>query len=162
MKSHIWRPLWLALFLVFIIIGVRQFIVPADFGSHERGYMYGWHRKSNEDEWKKVQVRYKTSSACPQCHPEKMADLLKSPHRIISCENCHGPSLEHPKDPAGYTIDRSRLLCLRCHAKLPYGNTPRGRIRGIDRDGHYSQAECVMCHIPHNPKPVNQKREVPS
>lgn len=162
MRSHVWRPLWLALLLVLLLIIARVVIVPDDFGSHERGYMYGWHRKSNEAEWKAVQVRYKTSSGCYTCHPDKQGDLTSSPHKMISCENCHGPALEHPKDPAGYTIDRSRVLCLRCHAKLPYVNTPRGRIRGIDPELHYQQAECIMCHIPHNPKPVNQKSEVHS
>lgn len=162
MKNHIWRPLWLALSLALLLIIVRQLVVPKDFAAHERGYMYGWHRKSNESEWQKFPISYRTSSGCKECHPDIQAHLSNSPHATINCENCHGPALEHPKDTKGYSIDRSRLLCLRCHAKLPYINSARGRIRGIDPDQHYSQAECVMCHIPHNPKPVNQKREVTS
>jgi ribosomal protein L37AE/L43A len=162
MKNHVLRPFMVVLVIVAVVLVARSVLVPADFGTHERGYMYGWHRKANEQEWKDVQVRYKTSATCPQCHPDKYADLSNSPHGIISCENCHGPALEHPRDPVGYSIDRSRTLCIRCHAKLPYGNTPRGRIPGIDPDRHYTQAECVMCHIPHNPKPVNQKRRVQS
>lgn len=162
MKNHVLRPFIVVGVIVASMLVARAIVVPSDFGVHERGYMYGWHRLSNEQEWKAVQIRYKTSAGCPRCHPDKSADLANSPHNIISCENCHGPALEHPKDPAGYFIDRSRALCIRCHAKLPYGNTPRGRIRGIDPDKHYVQAECVMCHIPHNPKPTNQKQEVKS
>ena len=163
MQNHVLRPLVVVIVIVLLLLAARAVLIPADFGVHERGYMYGWHRKSNEQEWKNIQVRYKTSAGCAQCHPEKQSELAQSPHAIISCENCHGPALEHPKDPVGYHIDRTRALCIRCHAKLPYGNTPRGKIRGIDPEHHYAQAECVMCHIPHNPKPLDQKkREVGS
>lgn len=162
MQNHVLRPFLVIVVIIALVLSARAVIVPADFGTHERGYMYGWHRKSNEQEWKTVQVRYKTSSGCPQCHPDKHEELSHSPHTIISCENCHGPALEHPKDPVGYTIDRSRALCIRCHARLAYPDSARGRIRGIDPEQHYSQAECVMCHVPHNPKPMNQKREVRS
>ncbi|HEY3307302.1 MAG TPA: cytochrome C [Desulfuromonadaceae bacterium] len=160
MRSHVWRPLYLALFLLAVILLVRYAVVPEDFGIHERGYMYGWHRKSNEEVWKMVPVRYKTAAHCPECHPQQYNDLKNSPHRIISCENCHGPNYEHPKDPAGYNIDRTRKLCLRCHARLLYPNSDRVKITGINPVQHYSQAECVMCHIPHNPKPLKQKQKV--
>jgi hypothetical protein len=152
--------LYLALCLVAVLLLVRQFIVPSDFGAHERGYMYGWHRKSNEDEWKKVSVKYKTAARCKECHQDIYGDIRDSAHGIISCENCHGPNYDHPRDPAGYTIDRSRALCIRCHSSLPYANNIRGGIRGIIPEEHYPQAECVMCHYPHNPKWVNANREV--
>lgn len=161
MKNHVWRPLYLALCLAALILLARQIIVPSDFGAHERGYMYGWHRKSNEAEWKAVRVKYKTTALCKDCHLNKYNELVASPHRNISCENCHGPNFDHPKDPIGFNIDRSRALCLRCHARLPYPDNIRGRIRGINPETHYSQAQCVMCHIPHNPKPMRQKEGAP-
>lgn len=160
MKNHVWRPLYLALCLVAIVLLARLFIVPADFGVHERGYMYGWHRKANEAEWKTVRVKYKTAARCKECHPTIYSDIKDSVHGIISCENCHGPSYDHPKDPIGYTIDRSRKLCIRCHARLPYPNNIRGTIKGIIPEEHYPQAECMMCHYPHNPKWTNANREV--
>ena len=138
----------------------RTALIPAGFGAYERGYMYGWHRKSNEIEWQGATVRYTTAARCPECHRDKYEEIKISPHRMIGCENCHGPGLDHPRDPVGYTIDRSRALCLRCHAALPYPGTIRGAIRGINLAEHYPPAECVMCHVPHNPKPMNQKRKV--
>jgi hypothetical protein len=87
---------------------------------------------------------------------------MNSGHSSISCENCHGPSYDHPKDPVGLNIDRSRSLCIRCHSYMPYKGNVRGKIPGIDPEKHYMQAQCVMCHIPHNPKPMNQKQEVKS
>ena len=162
MKNHVWRPLFIVLVVVCGILLARALIVPEDFGIYERGYMYGWHRKSNEAEWKAVRVKYKTSKICAECHPDKYNDIKGSPHASISCENCHGPNYDHPQDPQGLKVDRSRELCIRCHSYLPYKGTPRGSIPGIDPQKHYPSALCVMCHIPHNPKPVNQKREVQS
>jgi hypothetical protein len=161
-KNHVWRPLFIVLAIVGAILIARTVLVPDDFGIYERGYMYGWHRKANEAEWKTVRVKYKTAKVCIECHVDKYDDIKKSGHALISCENCHGPGYDHPSDPVGLNIDRSRALCIRCHSYLPYNGNPRGKIPGINPDKHYPQAECVMCHIPHNPKPMNQKREVKS
>jgi len=162
LKNHVLRPLFVALALVVVILLVRRVIVPADFGSYERGYMYGWHSKGNETEWKNVTVKYRTTSFCAECHKDKYNDIKGSAHGLIECENCHGPAYDHPKDPIGLTIDRSRSLCIRCHAILPYKSSDRGNIRGINPEKHYPSEECVLCHIPHNPKPTIQKREVKS
>lgn len=162
MENHVWRPLLIVLVVVCGILMTRALVVPEDFGIYERGYMYGWHRKSNEAEWKNVRVKYKTARVCAGCHKEKNDELIKSVHAAISCENCHGPNYDHPEDPLGMNIDRSRKLCIRCHSYLPYKGTLRGGIPGIDPEKHYPSAECVLCHIPHNPKPMNQKREAKS
>jgi hypothetical protein len=162
LKNHVLRPLFVALAIVGVILLARLVIVPKDFGVYERGYMYGWHSKANEEEWKKVRVKYKTSKVCAECHKHNYDSLKGSAHESISCENCHGPNYDHPKDPVGLTIDTHRSLCIRCHAKLPYKGSDRGSIRGINPDKHYPTEECVLCHIPHNPKPMIQKREVKS
>jgi hypothetical protein len=159
-KSHVWRPFFVAVGIVALMLTLRSFLVPSDFGIHERGYMYGFHRKSNEAEWQAVKVKYKTAESCKECHEHNYNDLKSSPHADISCENCHGPLLDHPKDPPTLSIDRSRQLCLRCHLKLPYKASDRGSLKGINPDTHNAGAECVMCHVPHNPKPMNQKLEV--
>lgn len=165
MKNHVWRPLFLVAAIVAGILLTRTLLVPSDFGVYERGYMYGWHRKSNENEWKAVRVKYQTSRSCPECHQDKSDDIKASAHASISCENCHGPAYDHPNDPPGLNIDRSRELCIRCHAYLPYKNNPRNAIPGIDPAKHYPQAECIMCHYPHNPvkpNPRYQQTEVKS
>ncbi len=162
MKNHVWRPLLIVLVVVCGILMTRALVVPEDFGVYERGYMYGWHRKSNEAEWKAIRVKYKTARVCAGCHKDKHDELIKSVHAAISCENCHGPNYDHPEDPLGMNIDRSRKLCIRCHSYLPYKGTLRGGIPGIDPEKHYPSAECVLCHIPHNPKAMNQKREARS
>jgi hypothetical protein len=161
LKNHVWRPLFIVLAIVGGILITRTLLVPDDFGVYERGYMYGWHRKSNEAEWKKYPVKYKTAMVCRECHKDKYDDIKDSPHGSISCENCHGPNYDHPKDPLGLNIDRSRGLCIRCHAYLPYKDNIRGKIPGIDPEKHYPQQECIMCHYPHDPTRSNPKHQKP-
>ena len=151
MKSHVWRPLFVALAVVVLILIVRQFLVPKDFGIHERGYMYGWYRKSNEEDWKKITVKYKSEEYCKDCHSDKYQSIMQTPHAIIQCENCHGPALDHPSDPPKLKIDKSRELCLRCHYPRAYPTSGRANIRGIDPEKHNPGIECSMCHNPHKP-----------
>lgn len=152
MKSHVFRPLFVVIGLVVIILIARLFIVPDDFKVWERGYMYGWHRKANEEEWKAFKAKYKFNSEyCKTCHAEQYDKLIYSPHSIINCENCHGPALEHPSNPSRLHIDRSRQQCLRCHCRLAYPTSNRKNIKGIDPNAHNPDIECSMCHNPHNP-----------
>lgn len=151
MKNHVWRPLIVIAVVVAAVVAAREFYVPDDFGTHESGYMYGFHRLGNEAEWKAQPVLYKTEVYCEGCHPDKVAEKATSPHAIIECENCHGPAGEHPEDPPKLAIDRSREQCIRCHAALPYPTSGRAVIRGIDPEAHNPGIECASCHNPHNP-----------
>ena len=146
---HVLRPLYVVLALVAIILVARTFMVPEDFGIHERGYMYGWYREGNIAEWKAFQAKYQGKEYCRDCHDEQGKQILSSPHKTIECENCHGPALEHPSDPPKLTLDRTRGLCLRCHTYLPYPTSKRLEIKGIDPDQHNTGLECAGCHNPH-------------
>src|SRR5512139_237613 len=113
MKNHVWRPLFVVIGIVALILAARIVYVPKDFGAHERGYMYGWHRKANEEDWKKVTVKYQGAEYC---------------------ENCHGPAgrpdgVLHPDEKLPkLDIDRSREHCLRCHFPLKYSTSRRAAI----------------------------------
>lgn len=151
MKNHAFRPLIVVIGLVVIVLAIRVFYVPKSFGIHERGYMYGWYRQANMEDWKQVKVKYQGAEYCKGCHPDKYDLIMTTPHAIIPCEDCHGPAREHPTEPAKLSIDRSRELCLRCHYPLPYPTSGRKDIRGIDPDKHNPGVECAMCHNPHKP-----------
>lgn len=136
-----------------VTLAVRSLVVPEDFVVGERGYMYGWHRKANVEEWRALKTKYRGAEFCAKCHEEESEDLAGSPHASINCENCHGPSLLHPKEPEVLPIDRSPQLCLRCHYKLPYPTSGRAKIRGIDPETHYAgRGGCVKCHQSHLPQ----------
>jgi len=137
--------------LVVLILLFRMVYVPADFGAQERGYTFGFHRLSNEQEWKDYPAKYKDSAYCNECHDDKVANLSISQHAMIPCENCHGAAFEHPDNPEKLVIDRSRDLCIRCHAQLHTPSSGRSAIPGIDPDQHNPGMECSDCHNPHNP-----------
>jgi len=150
-KNHVWRPLYVVLALVAVILLARLVIVPDDFGIQDQGYMYGFHRLGNEQDWKNFPAKYKTTAYCNECHDDKVATLAASPHEMIPCENCHGAAFNHPEDPEKLPIDRSRDLCIRCHAALYTPSSGRSDIPGIDPDGHNEGFACSECHNPHNP-----------
>lgn len=151
MKSHIWRPLYLVLAVVLLILLVRPLFVPADFASQEQGYLYGFHRQSDEADWRAFPAKYRfAQNDCDSCH-DQAESIAITPHAAIACENCHGPARQHPDDPATLNIDRSRQLCLRCHFPLPYPTSDRADIRGVNPQEHYPDSACVDCHNPHAP-----------
>ncbi len=151
MKNHVLRPLFVVIGVVAIILVARHLMVPADFGVHGKSFTYGFHRKSNIDEWKAFTLKYKDSAYCQECHEEQYEQNQASVHKTIQCENCHGPALNHPEDPEALEIDKSRALCLRCHSALPYPGSQRGDLPGIDPSEHNIDSECSECHNPHNP-----------
>jgi len=146
---HVLRPLCVILAVAGLILIARTLVVPRDFGIHERGYMYGWYRMGNVEEWKAVKVKYQGKEYCKDCHADQEQQVLSSPHKIIECENCHGPVLDHPAEPIKLTVDRKRDLCLRCHTLLRYPTSQRSKIIGIDPDQHNPGLECAGCHNPH-------------
>ncbi len=151
MKKHVWRPLYVVLAIVAGILLFRLAYVPDDFGVQERGYTFGFHRLSNEQEWRNFPAKYRDSGYCNQCHEDKVSRLEQSPHQMIPCENCHGAAFDHPDKPEKLAIDRSRGQCLRCHARLYMPSSGRSNIPGIDPEQHNAGTECVDCHNPHNP-----------
>ena len=154
MKNHVFRPLIVVIGIVILILAARIVYVPKDFGAYERGYIYSWHRQGDENFWNAFKIKYQGKEYCKDCHEKNYTSINKSPHRIIICENCHGPAIDHPSETRPkLVIDRSREQCYRCHVKLPYPDTARGRIKGfLDPEQHNPGMECVTCHNPHDPK----------
>ncbi len=140
------------------ILTFRFFYVPNDFGSGKYGFMYSYHRASNVGEWKAIEPKYRDTGRqhlheyCLDCHAGTISIRSEDMHGMISCENCHGPALDHPNEPQKLLIDRSRDLCLRCHTHLPYTTSERKRIPGINPQEHNPGMSCVDCHDPHNPR----------
>lgn len=153
MKRHVAGPIFLIISIVVIIVLVRPFVVPNDFGAHERGYTLGWHRKSDERFWKDVKIKYQGREYCKSCHEAQYTRITASAHKNINCENCHGPAIDHPSDPLKLTINRGKEWCLRCHVRLAYPTSGRAKIRGFDDpDAHAQGMDCTACHNPHSPK----------
>jgi len=151
MKNHVLRPLWVAIVLIIALLVARKMYVPKDFGVNGKNFTYGFYRKADLDDWKAVKVKYRGRQYCRDCHEENFTDHSKSKHRNIQCEDCHGPAVDHPDNPKALEIDRSRGLCLRCHADLPYPGSGRSALPAIDPEDHNPGEACADCHNPHKP-----------
>ena len=152
MKWHVLRPLGVAIGLIATIFVAREFLVPDDFGVHGQNFTYGYHRLSNIQEWKDFPVKYQGRENCEECHEENLTALNSSSHQNVECENCHGPAVAHPDPNEFLPLDKSRALCLRCHAFLEYPNSDRGKLKSIVDRTHRRRDECVKCHNPHDPR----------
>lgn len=151
MKNHVLRPLWVTLAAIVLLLVVRHFMVPSDFGINGRNFTYGFHRLGAVSYWQKFPDKYKGRQYCADCHDDKTSEIANSKHRNIQCENCHGPAYGHPDDPAKLPVDRTRDLCLRCHERLAYPTSQRGALKGIDSAAHNPGSACAECHNPHHP-----------
>ena len=151
MKNHVWRPMYVVIGVVIVILLFRAFYVPSDFGTNERGYTFGFHRLGNEQEWKDFPAKFKGSEYCNECHEDMYSSVANAGHATIQCENCHGAAFDHPDDPEKLAIDVSRDLCVRCHALLIMPSSGRNEIPGIDPTVHNKEYACSECHDPHNP-----------
>ncbi len=151
MKNHVWRPLIVVFAIVAVILAFRAWYVPEDFGSHDRGFTFGFHRLSNEQEWKDFPSKYQSADYCANCHEERAEESANGKHATIGCQSCHGPALEHPDNPEKMPIDRSRDLCIRCHSELVMPSSARNDIPGIDPAEHNVDMECADCHNSHAP-----------
>lgn len=77
----------------------------------------------------------------------------------ISCEECHGPGMEHLRDPSKETIviDTSADACGKCHQRGGIGPEPPakgGFIRHHEqinelKAGVHKDLNCIDCHNPH-------------
>lgn len=90
MGSHAFRPLIVLVILVAMVLITRSFVVPRDFGVGPTGYMYGWHRKGNEADWKAFPPKYKPADYCKDCHADNWKLIHDSLHAAIGCQNCYG------------------------------------------------------------------------
>jgi predicted CXXCH cytochrome family protein len=154
--SHPFRFLLLVIAVAAFILIVRAIIVPSDFKVHNGDYKYQYYRTGNVEEWKNFEIKFQGREYCGDCHPEEYEKIVNSKHAMNQCENCHGPAYKHPDKVEKLTIDRSRDLCLRCHAELPYrpnvyAELSSGPIELImqNPEEHNPGEECVLCHDPH-------------
>lgn len=152
MKRHVLHPLWVAIGLVGLILVARQFLVPDDFGVHGDSFTYNYYRLGNVQEWRDFPVKHLGRDSCIECHEDNVRSIRRSPHKRVECENCHGPSGNHPDDVEYLPTDTSRSLCLRCHAFLGYPNTARADMPTVKDRLHKRRRECIECHYPHDPR----------
>lgn len=133
----------LAIFIT-ALITARIILIPKSFGK------YGHYRADAADEIAARPINYAGYRACVECHSDIYELKLKSNHRGISCEVCHGPAAKHVEAPEDNlpTAPRERGLCPLCHGYNP--SRPTG-FPQITTELHNPGKPCMSCHNPHNP-----------
>jgi predicted CXXCH cytochrome family protein len=139
-----------AVLLVVVLVGLfvlpRVIPVPAalaDFGFHQRN------SERDTEKWAAIPMSFANTSVCTVCHKSQYDLWQTGNHRVVSCENCHGPATAHVEAGAPVTVDRSRDLCGTCHAKL---EARPASFPQVDMKEMGGDAGCISCHNPHEPR----------
>jgi hypothetical protein len=106
------------------------------------------------------------SDHCNQCHENETRFWEYGPHRVVACEQCHGPGGRHESSDDHFRPKMSLgsvHLCLSCHGDSagPSVNTVsrigsfEDHLRSLEEehriklDRKKSGTSCVFCHDPH-------------
>ncbi len=100
-----------------------------------------WDASAHAHAWQTLQPRgFHVDPYCMQCHttgyglPGGFDSLRATPDRLgVGCENCHGPSQAHVKDPTARTTFAAADQCTRCH---DHENSPT-----FEYSGHWARIQ---------------------
>lgn len=91
---------------------------------------------------------YVGAERCGQCHFSTEQEWLHSSHKVVTCENCHGPGSAHVETGIANSVNTSVNLCLTCHARLV--SRPES-FPQIYSEEHSGGLPCLQCHNPMHP-----------
>lgn len=113
--KHIWRAVILLLILLVAVVLGRQFLIPESFGE------MGFYRGKALEEFMAKEMEHGPPGSCAECHDDVAEAKAAGGHARVQCEVCHAPLSTHVRDGdtvAEMAINRSYLLCARCHQHL--------------------------------------------
>lgn len=154
---HVFRAILVLVVVVAAVSIGRGFLVPRSYGLH------GPYRHDNVREQMEVRApRHAGVAACAACHAEKAEKRAAGAHKTVTCEVCHGPQSGHVaagKRSAAMPVDRSFVLCARCHRKV-LGRPEKfpqveleQHVEAMGASGPVEGKVCLDCHDPHSPVP---------
>jgi hypothetical protein len=145
MPPQIFRLVLLAVGIVSSYVIARQLLTPASFQD------YGFYRGAALEEMASLAPVYAGSKACEECHSDTPLKLAKGDHKTLSCEGCHGISLDHANNPDITPKKLTGSYCTRCHEANP---SRPAWFHQITIKDHYTGKKCTECHMPHQPNEV--------
>lgn len=155
-SRHVLRVVLLLLVLLSGAVLARSFLVPPSYG------LYGPWRYDNVKEQRAKPVLHGGAASCKDCHA-KQWQLREDGelHLKVSCEVCHGPLGIHATGPkkdvdkktADMPVDKTFVLCARCHKKMD--GRPALVKQLVFNEKHtkgekIEGAVCKPCHDPHS------------
>lgn len=153
---HVFRAVLVLVVVVAAVSIGRSFLVPRSYG------LYGPYRADNVQEQMDVRApRHGGPAACAACHAAQATKRAGGRHAPVSCEVCHGPLSRHVADGkrvASMPVDRSFVLCARCHRKVlgrpeKFPQVVLERHLAEQGAGPVEGKVCLDCHDPHSPTP---------
>ena len=153
---HVFRAILVLLVVVAAVAIGRGFLVPKSYGLH------GPYRADNVLEQMDVRApRHGGVASCAACHEVQASKRAAGRHQTVSCEVCHAPLSRHVADgkrSAAMPVDRSYVLCARCHRKVlarpaKFPQVVLEQHLADQGAGPVEGKVCLDCHDPHTPKP---------
>ena len=154
--KHIWRVIFILLFLLVGFVTARDFLIPASFGEH------GHYRSDSLKEYMAYPVIHGGRNSCRECHQQQYDTASAGKHAALNCEVCHGPLAGHVKD-GKKTAEMPKLasvkLCAYCHQALAARPkiikqvvfTEHLKEQGLEEGTEVAGRVCLLCHQAHSP-----------
>lgn len=151
-RSHLYR---LGAILVVFFVGaafVRQWATPDSWNYQ------GWFREDAIVLALEEPLVYGGNESCIACHADVNREVLRWPHRGLSCESCHGALADHVvanAKVAAASIDGSVGQCMNCHTPLisKPKDFPQFTEYVYMHQGFKETTLCSECHDAHDPEP---------
>ncbi|MDP1904748.1 MAG: hypothetical protein Q8M09_10965 [Pseudomonadota bacterium] len=179
-------PKHIARLILLIVAGLAVGLSAKAYFTVDSFYRYGHYRADSVPEIASAEPAYRGPGYCADCHTDRHAQWSGNGHKTVKCEVCHGPARTHPFDPADQTrtfklprptAEDTKTLCTLCHLKLtarPEREPPQqpwdpavGKSvpwnKGVSQvvpEEHAGGMPCLMCHDPHQPKPIRVREEL--
>ncbi len=138
--------------VVIVFIIATSLLTPKDFG------LIGHFRASSVQNNANKKMQYAGQETCSDCHEDMWKTKNAGYHKNLSCEVCHGPSLNHVNEPDQFkpVKPKGRTFCPVCHEYNP--SRPTG-FPQIVTASHNPRKICITCHNPHNPTPPQTPKD---
>lgn len=143
--NHLFRLLLLYIFILAGFLFVRRYWIPESYGK------LGEYRAASPHEIAASPVIYQGDSSCKACHAQQFEEKIKSTHRVLRCEVCHGPGNKHIESPVEFKMSKNkeRESCLICHRQDSSRPKSFAQVQPVD---HNPGMWCITCHQPHRPR----------
>jgi len=161
---------------VLILLGVIGFLVIKWLATPSSWNFQVWYRGDALAELAEKEPVFGGNASCNDCHEDVVELALSAPHKALSCEACHGPSVKHVRDgqkiAEAVVVSHSSWQCLNCHEKLLGKSEDYPQFEKVPSQRRIRKHKklkedvlCLKCHGPHDafsdPERANRKSEKP-
>lgn len=144
-KEHLVRMAGIFAVGILLFLVLQFVFIPKSFGR------YGHYRGDAIADQAKRPLVHAGRATCARCHGPQVEAKAAGKHAGLGCEACHGPLIEHARNPASAKPHKPdvKSLCAGCHEM----NAARPKwFKQVKSAEHSSGEACNTCHQPHAPQ----------